>query len=67
MLEKRCTTCGERGDCGGTIAKCATCWEVERRLDEYLRSEAGLEFVLAAVRSRQAPESTSTSTYPRGV
>jgi hypothetical protein len=49
MGDKRCETCGETGDCGGTIPKCANCWEVERRLASYLRSERGLMFVEAAL------------------
>jgi hypothetical protein len=46
---KVCTTCGTTGDCGGTIAKCANCWEVEGRLDRYLCSEKGREFVASAL------------------
>ncbi len=40
-----CTTCGDKGDCNGTIPKCANCWEVEKRLAYYLKSEAGKTFV----------------------
>jgi hypothetical protein len=54
MGDKRCTTCDDLGDCGGTIPKCANCWEVEKRLDEYLRSEKGLLFVETALRRRTA-------------
>ena len=43
---KKCTTCQRLGDCGGTIDKCANCWEVERRLKRYLQSAVGLAFVL---------------------
>lgn len=40
-----CETCGKLGDCNGTIDKCANCWEVEKRLTDYLKSEFGREFV----------------------
>lgn len=46
MSSLNCEVCGQLGDCSGTIPKCANCWEVERRLDEYMKSEAGRKFVL---------------------
>lgn len=44
----KCSTCGSESDCSGTIDKCANCWEVERRLSDYLKSEKGRAFVDAA-------------------
>lgn len=46
---KACSTCGASADCGGTTEKCANCWEVERRLGDYLKSDKGRRFVLDAV------------------
>jgi hypothetical protein len=40
-----CRTCGALGDCGGLCDSCANCWEVERRLEQYLCSRKGCEFV----------------------
>lgn len=48
----KCYVCEDEGDCGGTIPKCANCWEVERRLDMYLRSEKGQKFVVAALEKK---------------
>lgn len=42
----KCKTCGAEGDCGGTIPECIDCWEVEKRLDWYLKSRKGIRFVL---------------------
>ncbi len=44
-----CEVCGGKGDCNGTIPKCANCWEVEKRLADYLKSPKGLAFVLASL------------------
>lgn len=49
----RCSTCGAPGDCGGTIAKCVNCWEVEKRLQEYLGSEGGRRFARALMKEMQ--------------
>lgn len=37
-----CRVCGRRGESGDS--KCANCWEVERRLDEYVSTSNGLAF-----------------------
>ena len=42
-----CGTCGKEAP--GT-KRCANCWEVERRLRDYLRSRAGQRFVADALR-----------------
>lgn len=42
---KNCSTCGAAGDCGGTIAKCVNCSEVEKRLGAYLKHYRGMTFV----------------------
>lgn len=49
--KKLCTTCGKIGDCGGTIAKCAGCWEVEHRLPDYVhhKSGNGYRFAIATI------------------
>jgi hypothetical protein len=39
-----CTTCGFPTTFNYT-GRCTNCWEVERRLKEYLKSENGREFV----------------------
>jgi predicted ATP-dependent serine protease len=39
-----CTTCGFQTTFNYT-GRCNNCWEVERRLKEYLKSENGREFV----------------------
>ncbi len=44
-----CKTCGGLGDGGGTMPECANCWEVEGRIDRYLRSERGAAFVAQAL------------------
>lgn len=46
---KKCVTCGAPSGCGGTARECTNCWEVEHRLDQYLRSEKGRAFVREAL------------------
>lgn len=43
-----CATCGKVGESGDKL--CANCWEVQRRLPEFLRSEAGVKFVSQMLR-----------------
>jgi hypothetical protein len=43
-----CETCGELTAMTGT-KRCDGCWEIERRLRDYLRSDGGREFVAAAL------------------
>lgn len=40
-----CETCGRRGGGNATMPKCHNCWEVEQRLEQYLRSDNGKAFV----------------------
>jgi hypothetical protein len=40
-----CKTCGAPGDCDGTCDRCANCWEVEKRLADYIKSDNGKRFV----------------------
>lgn len=47
--KKMCVTCGAPSGCGGTARECTNCWEVEHRLDQYLRSEKGRAFVREAL------------------
>jgi hypothetical protein len=42
-----CATCGKVGESGDDA--CANCWEVQRRLPEFLKSEAGILFVKIAL------------------
>lgn len=46
---KTCSTCGKKGDCDGTIAKCVNCWEVEKRVVGYAKSVNGLELLRKVV------------------
>lgn len=43
-----CATCGKVGESGDDA--CANCWEVERRLPDYLRTEKGRAFVAQLLR-----------------
>ncbi len=42
--ENECTTCGDK--C--YLKECTNCWEVERRLEDYLKSPKGFVFVMKA-------------------
>lgn len=45
----KCKTCGDVGAMSGHLPECTTCYEVEKRLDEYLKSTKGREFVINAL------------------
>ncbi len=47
----KCRTCGADGDMDGTCQECANCWEVEKRLEDYLRSQKGRDFVETALKA----------------
>jgi uncharacterized small protein (DUF1192 family) len=55
---KTCVTCNRdiSDYLGGRSTQCANCWEVERRLGDYLRSEAGRKFVLCELELVSASE-----------
>lgn len=40
----KCKMCGDEGAGGGTLPECTTCYEVMKRLEEFLRSENGKHF-----------------------
>lgn len=42
--ENKCTTCGE--PCH--MKQCTNCWEVEHRLEDYLKTPKGFVFVMKA-------------------
>ena len=44
MDEVPCKTCGKPTPSTGTVL-CNNCWEVERRIEEYLESENGRRFI----------------------
>jgi len=67
MDKMKCEVCGDDGDCRGTIPKCTGCWEVERRLGRYLRTEKGLAFVKHALNKRlsaKLPAPATPTLYP---
>jgi hypothetical protein len=47
-----CEVCGVPTEYKGTM-RCINCWEVESRLDCYLRSEKGLQFVIDRILVRR--------------
>lgn len=48
-----CKTCNKQGAFNGTLSQCTNCWEVERRIEDYLKSKKGLQFIIAALRQRK--------------
>lgn len=48
-----CMFCGEPTAMTGT-KKCDGCWEVARRLDEFVRTEAGRKFVRQVLAGAEA-------------
>jgi len=42
--KNKCTTCDAECD----MKQCTNCWEVERRLEDYLKSPKGFVFVMKA-------------------
>lgn len=51
---KYCKTCGDIGAMEGSAPECTNCWEVEKRLDDYARSEKGRKILLKVATEAEA-------------
>lgn len=50
VVSSKCETCGKPADFEGA-KKCCNCWEVEKRIDEFIRSPKGRQTVLDKINS----------------
>lgn len=65
-VRAKCTTCGKLGDLDGRLSQCANCWEVEKRLTDYLKSPAACRFVIVELAARLSITTERSLTKMRG-